>query len=124
MNSSLSIGTNGWAEKHATRKASKCGWVVPVMMGCRARKQSAADRTASARPSMADGAVGGAVKPWAVTWGGSVLEILRRQASVMEGVEFGLIRRIEMGRVDDPVADGNIFDLVFYELDCRAGTLL
>lgn len=42
----------------------------------------------------------------------------------MEGVELGLMRRIETGRVEDPVTDGSIFDLVFYELDCRAGTLL
>ena len=94
------------------------------MMGCSARKQSADERTASARPSMAVGAVPGAVNPWTVTWGGSVLEMLRRQASVMEGVEFGLIKRIEMGLVEDPVTEGNIFDLVLYELDGRAGSLL
>lgn len=41
----------------------------------------------------------------------------------MEGVELGLMRRIEMGRVEDPVTDGNIFDLLVRELDCRAGTL-
>lgn len=93
------------------------------MIGCSARKQSAAERTASARPSMAVGAVAGAVKPWTVTWGVSVLEILRRQASVMEGVELGLMRRIEIGRVEDPVTDGNIFDLLVRELDCRACTL-
>lgn len=49
--------------------------------------------------------------------------MLRRQASVMEGVEFGLIRRIEMGRVEDPVTEGNISDCLARELDCRAGTL-
>ncbi|KUI72185.1 hypothetical protein VM1G_08066 [Cytospora mali] len=105
--SSRSMGIKGCAEKHATRKASKgWGWDGPLSMGCRARTQSAAERTASARPSMADGAVLGAVKPCTVTWGGSVLAILRRQPSVMDGVELGLMRRIEMGRVEVPVTDG------------------
>lgn len=29
----------------------------------------------------------------------------------MEAVELGLMRRIEMGRVDDPVTDGNILSV-------------
>lgn len=29
-----------------------------------------------------------------------------------------------MGRVEDPVTEGSIFDLFLCELDCRAGTLL
>jgi hypothetical protein len=61
---------------------------------------------------MAVGDVQGAVKPWTVTWGGSVLAMLRRQASVMEGVEFGLMRRIEMGCVEDPVTDNNILNFL------------
>lgn len=32
--------------------------------------------------------------------------MLRRQAVVMDGVEFGLMRRMEMGRVEVPVTDG------------------
>lgn len=92
-NSSRSIGIKGCAEKQATRNASKGGlWVV--IKGCRARKVSAAERTASARPSMAVGDVGGAVKPWTVTLGGRVGVSERRQEAVMVGVELGLIRRI------------------------------
>jgi hypothetical protein len=31
--------------------------------------------------------------------------MLRRQDSVMDGVEFGLMRRMEIGRVELPVTD-------------------
>lgn len=106
------MGISGCAEKHATKKPSKCGLVGWLRMGVKARKQSAADRAASARPSMAEGAVGGAVKPWTVMDGGIVRRMLRRQASVMDGVELGLIRMMEMGRSGVPVTDGRIEAIV------------
>lgn len=80
------------------------------MRGWSARKQSAAERTASARPSIAEGAVAGAVKPWTVTCGGSVAAMLRRQAWVIDGVELGLMSRMDIGRVEAPVTDGSLGD--------------
>lgn len=100
---------SGCAEKQATRNASKGGWAA-LTMGWRARKQSAAESTASARPSIAVGAVGGAVKPWTVTWGASVVAMLLRQAWVMDAVELGLMSRMEIGRVEVPVTDGRLED--------------
>lgn len=79
-------------------------------MGCRARKQSADESTASARPSMAEGAVGGAVKPCTVTCGGRVLAMLRRHAVVMVSVELGLMSRMDIGRVEAPVTLGRGVD--------------
>lgn len=83
---------------------------------------------ASARPSMAEGEeVEGAVKPWTVTCGGRVLDMLRRQARVMEGVELGLMRRMEMGRVEVPVTEGRVVvvvvDMVICLLCVMAGRL-
>lgn len=80
------------------------------MMGCRARKQSADESTASARPSIAEGAVGGAVKPCTVTCGGRLVAILRRHALVMVSVELGLMSRMDIGRVEAPVTHGRRVD--------------
>ena len=63
-----------------------------------ARRQAAAERTASAWDSMAVGAGGGAVKPVTVVFGGRVGAREARQAVVMLGVLFGFMRRMEMGR--------------------------
>lgn len=68
--------------------------------------QSAALRMPSRRPSIALGAVGGAVKPVTVTCSGRVGARERRQACVMLGVALGLIRRMEMGAVEVPVIEG------------------
>lgn len=74
------------------------------------RKQSADESTASARPSIADGAVGGAVKPCTVTCGGRVAAMLRRHALVMVSVELGLMSKMDMGRVEAPVTLGRRVD--------------
>lgn len=50
------------------------------------------------------------MKPYTVTCGGSVSATLRRQASVMDGVQLGLMRRMEMGRVEVPLTDGSATD--------------
>lgn len=92
---------SGCAEKHATRKPSYC-----VAMGRRACRQRAVERTASLWPSMAVGAVGGAVKPVTVTCGGRVGPRNERQDCVMLGVELGFMRRMERGLVVLPVMKG------------------
>lgn len=55
---------------------------------------------------MAVGAVGGAVKPVTFTDVGRVERREERQAVVMEGVELGFMRRMEMGVVGVPVMEG------------------
>jgi hypothetical protein len=55
---------------------------------------------------MAEGVGWGAVKPVTVQYGGRVGCNERRQASVIEEVPLGLMRRILMALVDDPVTTG------------------
>lgn len=60
----------------------------------------------SERDSMAVGAGWGAVKPVVVTEGGRVWAREARQDFVIDGVELGLMRRMEMGLVAVPVMVG------------------
>ena len=101
--SSRSATMSGCAEKQATRKPSYCS-----AMGRRACRQRAVERMASLVLSMAVGPVTGAVKPVTVTVGGMVGLRDERQARVMEGVELGLIRRMERGLVEVPVMEGRV----------------
>jgi hypothetical protein len=52
------------------------------------------------------------VKPVTVQWGGRVDSRDRRQASVMDEVPLGFMRRILMVLFDDPVTDGRGKDSV------------
>lgn len=56
--------------------------------------------------SMAVGAVAGAVKPVTDMEAGRVGAREERQAVVMEGVELGFMRRMEMALVEVPVMEG------------------
>lgn len=53
-------------------------------------------RMASDAPSMADGPGLGAVKPVTATWGGRYGVVMRMHASVIDTVEFGLIKSIDI----------------------------
>lgn len=45
------------------------------------------------------------MKPVTVQWGGRVGSRERRQASVIEEVPLGFMRRMLMGRVEEPVTE-------------------
>ena len=77
------------------------------MSGRRARKEAAAERTASAWPSMAEGAGWGAVKPVTVTSAGTVAARECKHAAVMLGVLLGFTRRMEIWREEVPVIEGS-----------------
>lgn len=95
--------------KQATRKASYF-----EAMGMIARIAAAEERTPSRWPSMADGAGCGDVKPVTVQCGGSVSWRERRQASVMDEVPFGFMRRILIVLVEVPVTDGSEIDSAIF----------
>ena len=61
---------------------------------------------------MAEGVGLGDVNPVMAHLGGSVVSSERRQASVMEDVPFGFMRRMLMAFVEEPVTEGRDEDMM------------
>jgi hypothetical protein len=115
--SSLRALMRGWALKQATRKAS---YLEAIRITARAA--AAAENTPSRWPSIAEGVGCGAVKPVTVQYGGNVVSKDRRQASVIEDVPLGFIRRMLIDLVEDPVTEGSRSPITIQYRNYSGGT--
>lgn len=87
---------SGCAEKQATSIAEKVAVAAALAGEARARMHASDERIASVADSIAEGEGCGAVKPVRVQFGGREGMSVLTQAEVMDGVELGLMRRIDI----------------------------